>query len=676
VTLVINGVSYGGTVAADLTYSIDVAGADLAADTTIDASVSGSDGAGNPYLGSTEHTHGVEAPPNVAPVVADSSVRVSEEGLAAANPDTTGNSDTTNSASAAGDLFVTDPDDSSFSYALTAPAAGTITSGGVAVAWTGDGTNTLVGKVGATTIITIAVDANGHYTVDLSGPVDHAAGGGENELTLLIGVTASDGVNTSAPSTLSVVIEDDSAVIGSPDTAFVRDNAGAIVEGDLHLSIGADSGLLAKVVFSGAQQDGDGYIMANRYDSSGTLVGNGYLTYNGSKLSYVANADGSLTAVDGVGTAVYTATGDAATGGYAITMLQSLDAALLSSTGSFVAVQAGNTNTYLVTDPNNYFEITATGTGGASPTVNTNNGWFGVNNNWIDSGETLSFSFASGGSATPTQMSGISIAVQSLGNGEALTWTTYDALGNVLDQGSFAGSGQGNIPDHNFTLGAADLVHGAFSAISFGGGSASTTYRMSISSVTGYSEALDQSTALNVAAVDGDGDSTAAAGLTLHFDSGGAIVGTSGNDALGGDGTANTLIGGAGDDYLLGGLGADTFKWSLGDGGAAGSPAVDRIGDFDTAAKASGGDVLDLRDLLVGESHAGTDPGTLGNFLHFTTDGSDTVVHVSTNGGFSSGYNAGAEHQSIVLEGVNLVGGLSDQQVIQNLLTNGKLVTD
>jgi hypothetical protein len=29
-----------------------------------------------------------------------------------------------------------------------------------------------------------------------------------------------------------------------------------------------------------------------------------------------------------------------------------------------------------------------------------------------------------------------------------------------------------------------------------------------------------------------------------------------------------------------------------------------------------------------------------------------------------------------VLEGVNLVGGLSDQQVIQNLLTNGKLVTD
>jgi T1SS-143 domain-containing protein len=341
VTLVINGVSYGGTVAADLTYSIDVAGADLAADTTIDASVSGSDGAGNPYLGSTEHTHGVEAPPNVAPVVADSSVRVSEEGLAAANPDTTGNSDTTNSASAAGDLFVTDPDDSSFSYALTAPAAGTITSGGVAVAWTGDGTNTLVGKVGATTIITIAVDANGHYTVDLSGPVDHAAGGGENELTLLIGVTASDGVNTSAPSTLSVVIEDDSAVIGSPDTAFVRDNAGAIVEGDLHLSIGADSAL-AKVVFSGAQQDGDGYIMANRYDSSGTLVGNGYLTYNGSKLSYVANADGSLTAVDGVGTAVYTATGDAATGGYAITMLQSLDAALLSSNIATSVVEVVN----------------------------------------------------------------------------------------------------------------------------------------------------------------------------------------------------------------------------------------------------------------------------------------------------------------------------------------------
>jgi hypothetical protein len=154
------------------------------------------------------------------------------------------------------------------------------------------------------------------------------------------------------------------------------------------------------------------------------------------------------------------------------------------------------------------------------------------------------------------------------------------------------------------------------------------------------------------------------------------LEGGAGNDSLvGGDG-ADTLSGGAGDDILSGGLLSDTFEWTLADAGSKGSPAVDTVTDFNTAAKLSGGDVLDLRDLLSGENHTlGT--GNLANFLHFEKSGSDTTVHVSSTGGFGAGFTAGAEDQTVILQGVDLIGvNTTDQQIIQDLLTKGKLITD
>jgi len=101
---------------------------------------------------------------------------------------------------------------------------------------------------------------------------------------------------------------------------------------------------------------------------------------------------------------------------------------------------------------------------------------------------------------------------------------------------------------------------------------------------------------------------------------------------------------------------------------------VDRIGDFNTASAGSGGDVLDLRDLLQGESASAV---SLASYLHFETSGSDTVIHVNATDPSSPDYVAGAEQQTIVLAGVDLLaGGLNDQQVIQNLLNQNKLVTD
>ena len=168
------------------------------------------------------------------------------------------------------------------------------------------------------------------------------------------------------------------------------------------------------------------------------------------------------------------------------------------------------------------------------------------------------------------------------------------------------------------------------------------------------------------------------------------LIGGVGNDVLVGGGGSDILWGGKGNDTLTGGNGSlsdivtDVFVWRLGDQGAPGTPAIDTITDFGKAAKAAGGDVLDVRDLLVGESANST---SLQNYLHFEVVGGNTTIHISNTGGFSADtHNVGAafsttaETQTIVLTGVDLAalysGATTDAAIITNLLTNNKLVTD
>lgn len=172
------------------------------------------------------------------------------------------------------------------------------------------------------------------------------------------------------------------------------------------------------------------------------------------------------------------------------------------------------------------------------------------------------------------------------------------------------------------------------------------------------------------------------------------LIGGQGKDTLNGGDGDDLLRGGAGDDRLTGGTGHDVFRWSLGDAGTTGAPARDVITDFDNTPHS--GDVLDLRDLLVGESHAANTvslpssiglnnaltvtphEGNLANYLHFSAVGGNTVIEISSTGGFSGGsYTPAAVDQVITLTGLNLVGSFSnDHQVINDLLQRGKLVTD
>jgi len=236
---------------------------------------------------------------------------------------------------------------------------------------------------------------------------------------------------------------------------------------------------------------------------------------------------------------------------------------------------------------------------------------------------------------------------------------------------------------------------GNLSITGAGTGSATLAFQ-AVNTVDG--ESRDTTQYLNIvngsSLVDGSGGAdalTGTAGADLLSGRAGAdtLAGGAGNDRLlGGEGAddlagglgRDVLFGGAGNDALAGGAGADVFAWNLADRGAGGLPAIDTIADFDTAAVTPGGDRLDLRDLLQGANHVGTDPGNLQNFLDFNVVGGNTEIRISSSGGFTGGgYTAGAEDQRIVLAGVDiradlgLAASANDNQIIQELLTRGKL---
>jgi VCBS repeat-containing protein len=192
------------------------------------------------------------------------------------------------------------------------------------------------------------------------------------------------------------------------------------------------------------------------------------------------------------------------------------------------------------------------------------------------------------------------------------------------------------------------------------------------------------------------------------------VNGNAVNNRITGNDGNNILVGGAGDDRLLGGRGNDTltgdsgtggnvgkdiFEWNLADRGTAGAPAIDRITDFTYSGSTTSSavpygdltpqhtDVLDLRDLLSGESstslNTGATPniGTLLNYIDITSvAGGDTTIRISSTGGFTGGtYAAGQEDQRIVLSGVNLfsvTGTTTETDLLQRLIANGTLVVD
>lgn len=140
------------------------------------------------------------------------------------------------------------------------------------------------------------------------------------------------------------------------------------------------------------------------------------------------------------------------------------------------------------------------------------------------------------------------------------------------------------------------------------------------------------------------------------------LIGSNSNDTLSGDGNSNILsglagndilVGGGGNDFLIGGLGGDTLAGGAGNdtfiwlpGGVdADVLKTDHVTDFtiDHVGHVNS-DVLDLSQLLVGESAAGN---VLDDYLSFAFSGSTTTINVSATAG-------GPVVQHVVLDTVNL----------------------
>jgi Ca2+-binding RTX toxin-like protein len=142
-----------------------------------------------------------------------------------------------------------------------------------------------------------------------------------------------------------------------------------------------------------------------------------------------------------------------------------------------------------------------------------------------------------------------------------------------------------------------------------------------------------------------------------------------GDDTITSDGGKDIIAGGLGNDGMTGGLGADVFKWSLGETGS------DTIKDFNLVSVASGGDALDLTDLLVDE-HATVI--SLDAYLDFSANAAgNTVIALDADAGGPSGTG-----QTITLGNVQFaalqtyVGGASDAAILSKLLADGNLKTD
>jgi VCBS repeat-containing protein len=273
----------------------------------------------------------------------------------------------------------------------------------------------------------------------------------------------------------------------------------------------------------------------------------------------------------------------------------------------------------------------------------------------------------------------LDVTFKSIQKNDQVGWKTYDSDHNLVDSGVIENSknGSGGQKEATFSIESS----GPFQYIAFHGTDANDDFNIwSISNALPASGNGGGTDEFTYTIQDADNDISSA---TLSIvqpitgtESSETLIGgdyTDIIDARGGNDTlfaglgSDTLIGGQGSDTMSGGEGQNTFVWKSGDD--YNSP-IDTITDFH---QGSGGDVLDLSELLSGESYTAE---SLDSYLHVSYDTSTnaTTIEVDASGGAT--FHA---TQSIVLAGVDLtVGGTlnSNQDILTDMINNGNLITD
>lgn len=686
----------------------------------------------------TVHVTGV----NDAPVVVSTtSGTVYEEGLPGGVSEP--NNPQPKSTVATGQIVVSDPDGDATTITVTGPT-GIVATNGSPVVWTSDGQGGLIGKAGADTVATLAVDAaTGKYTFELLAPLKHSAQG-EDVINFDFGVGVSDGRGGVGTGSFTVSVTDDTpnTILPVTDVVQVLDT-NVLVVLDISASMYGSSGiadftkLQAAIVSITALLD--------KYDQFGTVavrvvtfsdtaqaLGTSWVGIDEAKATLAAiwHAHGATNYDLGLQAAQDAFGSDGKIdGAQNVAYFLSDGNPTLSSTHPKDTVNGGDNNGN-VTNP----EL------GDGIDADEQKAW----QDFLDANHITAHAIGLGTSVNAGNLDPIAYDGQSSSDLGATVVNDLTQLDSVL-QGTVKQTTSGSLAEGRL-VGADGFGHivsividgvtyhydaanpvlsvttllgqkftlnfdtGAYSYSVLKTVSSSATETFSYTLVDRDGDEAQSTLSLDVqrtVVTDGSassdtlsghntdinlivghgGDDTitgGTAGDQLFGNEGNDVLrGLAGNDLLHGGPGNDLLIGGIGNDTLIGGLGSDVFRWELNDGGAsAASRAVDTIKDFDVTTPAAGGDVLDLRDLLSGENTAGG-VGNLANYLDFDTSGSNTVIRVSTAGGFANGtYAASADNQQIVLEGVNLRSGLglsadaSGAQIIGKLIESGKLLVD
>lgn len=327
---------------------------------------------------------------NDLPTIGSAMTAVSDEGLAGGFPDNIGTVDTTDLILRTGTIAVGDPDGDPLTLSLGAPAT-LLFSGGQPIVWDTTNPQLLLGKVGTETIISVAIDNGGNFTVSLQGPIDHPDTTQEDALSLVVPVSAFDGTTTVTNATaLTIGLEDDSPVAIAPLAASLINAPGSSVyqsldtDGDVDNNYGGDGP--GSVIFTAAT------IAALQSQN---------LTSGGQALNYVISGGGTiLTAEKPNGDDVFIIRLQPAghADQYQVEMVQKLDSTQTVDFNSggynfvggntawigFVKVGDNNSQDILVTPMKNGVD------GG---TVNANNTETGVDNNNVGANEAVRVDF-------------------------------------------------------------------------------------------------------------------------------------------------------------------------------------------------------------------------------------------------------------------------------------------
>jgi Domain of unknown function (DUF5801)/RTX calcium-binding nonapeptide repeat (4 copies) len=659
------------TVMANGTYSF--AAANVTANQTATFSILATDGDGDRSSDSQTITINNV---NTAPSATAATARISEEGLNGSNPDSTGSSDTTNSASKSGTLVATDPEGDALTFTFGTPTT-SLTQNGVNIVWIGSGTGALLGIVAGVTVIKAVIGAVGNYTVSVHGGVDQI-GVGEGEVALTLPVTVSDGA-LSVSSTLTVTIEDDSPVMGAFDPGTIPNQIGTVT-GEFVLSAGADG--IDHFNITGPAFPGISYQPVTTLADGTSILLARTTVGNADVFSLTVRPDGS----------------------YTFNLIA--PASPVSVTQSLVGLSAGGPSPFLET-LDGLIEFTGSGTG-----VNSSTQGFGVANQFVDSGENFTMEFHSAktvgndaATLNPQIIQSLSFAVNN-GSG-SVSWIATNSLTGATQSGtatviagvllidptiefnliSITGNNDANMRlsqvvttknvlpqdvsyvfsvvavDNDGDLSAAQQLNvhqtaqgngGAFSLSGFAGtvddAIAGSTAVDTISGVSGVDIAdysgstgsisinLDNSgnasgaptTATNpengkIGGGDATGDTLSgieslmggnAGDFLTGNDSANLLAGNAGNDTLRGEGGADVLIGGLGDDTLIGGDGSDILKGGAGVNTLTGGTGSDEF-YFDASA-------LDGADTIT-DFISGTDMVDLTDLFTVDTAGGQTI---------------------------------------------------